>query len=41
MVLCIEPKVSIPAWGGCSIEQEVIVRPEGPELITAFPTRWW
>ncbi|MBI3469657.1 MAG: aminopeptidase P family protein [Planctomycetes bacterium] len=41
MVLCIEPKVSLPGEFGCSIEQEVIVRPDGPEVITHFPTRLW
>ena len=41
MVLCIEPKVSLPGEFGCSIEQEVIIRADGPEVITHFPTRLW
>ena len=41
MVLCIEPKVAIADEFGCSIEQEVIVRPDGPEVISEFPTRLW
>lgn len=41
MVLCIEPGVYIPGWGGASIEQEVIVTEGDPEVITPTPTRLW
>lgn len=41
MVLCIEPGVYIPGWGGASIEQEVIVTDGEPEVITPTPTRLW
>src|SRR5579875_3097681 len=37
MVLCIEPGVYIPGWGGASIEQEVIVTEGAPEIITPTP----
>lgn len=41
MVLCIEPGAFIQGWGGCSIEQEIIVRAGSPEVITDFPTKLW
>jgi Xaa-Pro aminopeptidase len=41
MVLCIEPGVYIPGWGGASIEQEVVVTAHGCELLTKCPTRLW
>lgn len=41
MVLCIEPKVAVPDWAGCSIEQEVVLRDGEPEVLTQFATRWW
>ena len=41
MVLCIEPGLRIPGIGGCCIEQEVVVRETGPELLTEFPIRLW
>lgn len=41
MVLCIEPGLRIPGWGGCCIEQEVVIRPEGPELLTQFSAQLW
>src|SRR5579884_2893099 len=37
MVLCIEPGVYIPGWGGASIEQEVIVTEGAPDVITPTP----
>jgi Xaa-Pro aminopeptidase len=37
MVLCVEPKVSIPGWGGCSIEQEILLGDGKNELLTALP----
>ncbi len=41
MVLCIEPGLRIPGLGGCCIEQEVVVRQEGPELLTQFSAQLW
>ena len=41
MVLCIEPGIYIPGWGGCSVEEEVIVTPEEPEVITSLARRLW
>ncbi len=41
MVLCIEPGLRIPGVGGCCIEQEVVIRETGPELLTEFPIRLW
>jgi len=43
MSLCIEPGLFFPGWAGAAIEQEVIIRPDGPpEIITAdIPMRMW
>lgn len=42
MVLCIEPGIFVPGWAGASIEQEVIIRDEGPpEVITPTATHLW
>lgn len=42
MVICVEPGVFVPGWAGASIEQEVIIRTEGPpEVITPTATRLW
>ena len=42
MVICVEPGVFVPGWAGASIEQEVIIRGEGPpEVITPTATRLW
>ncbi len=41
MVLCVEPGVYIPEWGGASIEHEVIVTDGAPEVITPTPARLW
>ena len=41
MVLCIEPGLSIPGVGGFCIEQEVVVREDGPELLTPFEAKLW
>jgi Xaa-Pro aminopeptidase len=42
MVLCVEPGIAIPGGNGVSIEQEVVIQPEGPpEVITPTPTRLW
>jgi len=41
MVLCIEPSIYVRGWGGCSIEEEVIVTEEEPEVITPLARRLW
>jgi Xaa-Pro aminopeptidase len=41
MVLCVEPGVSIPGWGGASVEQEVIITEGEPEVLTRTPARLW
>jgi Xaa-Pro aminopeptidase len=41
MTLCIEPGLSAPDIGWVSIEQEIVVRPDGPELLTCTPARTW
>lgn len=39
-VLCIEPGVAIPAWGGVSVERQVIVTEEGCEVLDQTPLMW-
>lgn len=39
-VLCVEPSVSIPGWGGASVERQVIVTEEGCEVLDQTPV-WW
>lgn len=41
MVLCIEPTLRRPEVGGVSIEDEVVVRPDGIEWLTPTPRRVW
>ncbi|MEW6047179.1 MAG: Xaa-Pro peptidase family protein [Bacillota bacterium] len=41
MVLCVEPGVYIPGWGGASIEEEIIVTGGAPEQITHYPAKLW
>jgi Xaa-Pro dipeptidase len=42
MVLCVEPGLFVPNWGGALIEQEVIIREAGPpEVITMTPAWLW
>ena len=40
-VLCIEPGVSIPGWGGACIENQIIVTEDGYELLDQTPRRQW
>ncbi len=40
-VLCIEPSVVIPGWGGASIENQVIVTDDGYELLDHTPRKLW
>lgn len=39
-VLCIEPSLSIPGWGGASVERQVIITEEGCEVLDQAPV-WW
>lgn len=41
MVLCVEPTLRRPGLGGASIEDEVVVRPDGIEFLTPTPRRVW
>ena len=41
MVLCIEPSIYVRGWGGCSIEEEVIITEDEPEVITPLARRLW
>lgn len=41
MVLCVEPAVYIAGWGGCSLEEELIVGDDEPEMLTSLPRRLW
>lgn len=41
MVLCIEPSIYIRGWGGCSIEEEIIITDDEPVILTKFPRRLW
>jgi len=41
MVLCIEPSIYIPGWGGCSLEEEIIITDDEPAILTKFPRRLW
>ncbi|MFQ5858694.1 MAG: M24 family metallopeptidase [Anaerolineae bacterium] len=41
MVLCIEPGIFVAGWAGCSIEEEVIITEDEPEVITRLSRRLW
>mgnify|MGYP000190096321 CR=1 FL=1 len=37
MVITIEPGIYIPGWGGVRIEDDILVTPHGPHLLTTLP----
>jgi len=37
MVVTVEPGIYLPGWGGVRIEDMVLVKKDGCELITASP----
>ena len=41
MVLCIEPTLRLPGVAGASIEDEIVVRPDGFEWLTRLERRPW
>ena len=37
MVVTIEPGVYLPDWGGIRIEDDILITPDGPEILTRIP----
>ena len=40
MVVTVEPGIYLPGWGGIRLENQVVVRAGGAEVLTELPVDW-